>query len=496
VLRPTIGLALGVAIVAVLGLLRLDDAFGGDQALFLIAGKELAHGSVLYRDFWDLKQPAIFAFYAAADTFGGFRPIAVHAFELIWNLTLGVVAWAALRPRLRRPDLATAAVLAIVGAPYAFADGSALTQVEGLVGLPLVCCCVATITAFEAGRGSRAVVLAVAGGLAAGIAILFKILFVFIVLAILGVVVFRHRRMALVSAWAAGAAIPLVLFALSAAHDGTLAEVVTTFFVLPSRIVATAGAAPLQRLADSVRWFTIGFGFLVPLGVAGSVAPRDARVALWRDVCVAYLTAAVVVVLLQLQSWWPYHLLLFVPPLGLLATLGVDWIVAQLRGGGARRNIALATLACATIALLPSVATVAKSAARIARDRPFASTVALERYRMRSNGGYAQAADVASFLREPENARGSVYVCGDPRVYLIAGRDQAVPINGWALELYPPERWRLLETQFAAIEPRFVFISNDYATLVRARSHVIASRLDAAYAVARTQREGTWYRAR
>jgi len=489
-------LCVALALVAALGLLRLADPFGGDQALFLVAGKELARGAILYRDFWDVKQPGIFAFYTVAGTVGGFRQEALHAVELVWNLALTLVVATALRRHVRLPGSATAGALVITGATYAVTDGSALTQVEGLVGLPLICCCWATIAAFEGERTPRAAVaLAVAGGLAAGLAIFFKLLFAGIVVAILVTVMVRRRRVALAGAWLVGATVPLVAFALSALHDGTLPEVVTTFFVLPSRIVATAGVAPVQRLAESARWFAVGFGFLVPLAALGCADIRDARAALWRDVALAYLIASLAIVLVQVQSWWPYHFLLLIPPLGVLATFGIDAIAVRLRERDARRGIAVAALVCVGAALLPDALTVAKSAARIARDRPFASESAAERYRLRFSGGYARAAAIAAFLDEPRNARGGVYVGGDPRVYLIAARDQAVPINGWALELYPPERWRLLEKQIATIRPRYIFIADDYRALVQERSPILAEHLARTYVVARSTDAGTWYRA-
>ena len=46
-----------VVLVAVIGASRLFDPFSGDQALFLVGAETLHAGGVLYRDYWDIKQP-------------------------------------------------------------------------------------------------------------------------------------------------------------------------------------------------------------------------------------------------------------------------------------------------------------------------------------------------------------------------------------------------------------------------------------------------------
>lgn len=498
-------LILGLALVAALGFLRLYDPIGGDQALFLVAARELAHGAVLYRDFWDLKQPGIFAFYSVAGSLGGWSFETLHAFELVWNLALATTAWLLVRGRLARPSFALAAPLFVVGGTYAVADGSMLTQVELVVSLPLMLCTWATLEAFAATSMRRAIVLAAAAGLAAGVAILFKLLFVAIVFVIVAIAYARRMRTAIggptvLLTWLAASAVPPLVFAATVWRDGTLAEVVTTFFVLPSRIVESVGHAPPQRLIDSATWFVVSFGYLLPLAAVGawranaserrSIARADLRA-----IAIGYLAAALVVIVVQVQSWWTYHFVLLVPPLGILATLGVERIVTSLRSVPNRRMATVALIAAA-IGFLPCASTSVRSVARIARDRPFASAAAAQRYRLRISGEYARAADIATYLDGPAFRGGGVYVAGDPLIYTIAHRDQGVAINGWALELYPPERWRALESQFVASAPRFVFISSEYDGILRTHSSAISTRLATAYAVGRRTADGTWYRAR
>jgi hypothetical protein len=55
-----------LAMVVVLGGLKVYTPLDGDQALFLYTAQSIDAGGVLYVDVWDLKQPGIFWFYGAA----------------------------------------------------------------------------------------------------------------------------------------------------------------------------------------------------------------------------------------------------------------------------------------------------------------------------------------------------------------------------------------------------------------------------------------------
>jgi hypothetical protein len=50
-------------LVGLCGLLNLNEMFNGDQALFTVYASEMNQGAILYRDIWDIKQPAIFVFF-------------------------------------------------------------------------------------------------------------------------------------------------------------------------------------------------------------------------------------------------------------------------------------------------------------------------------------------------------------------------------------------------------------------------------------------------
>ena len=56
----------GLGCGLLLGVASLARPFAGDQALFVVGGRQLLHGARMYGDFWDIKQPAIYSFYGMA----------------------------------------------------------------------------------------------------------------------------------------------------------------------------------------------------------------------------------------------------------------------------------------------------------------------------------------------------------------------------------------------------------------------------------------------
>jgi len=487
-----------LCLVVTLGALRTFDPFAGDQALFTVGALALHAGGVLYRDFWDIKQPGIFIFYVAAGSAFGFTQTALHAADVVWQSALGVAAFFALRRTVRRPAVAAFALLALPGAYFAGTTSWHLTQVEALAGLPLFCCAWAALTAVEASE--RRGLPAFASGVAAGCVTLLKLLYLPLAVAICALAAgagLARRAGADVPAsvrwWALGCALPLVLFALYVAVFGLWNIVFDTFFVLPAQVVA-GGHAPLSRLGMSAVWFLRRFAPLAILAIAGIVLERTPDGAAWRRICYVWLAVGSVSIALQTQSWWEYQFVILLPPLGILATLGLDTLLTQARSlnPGLRAGAAIA-LAVSALLAFPLAHAAEATVNRVVRDRPFASAVALDRHRTADSGEYGAAARDAAFLaREP--GRAAIFVAGDPLIYLLAGRAQAVAINGWALELYPSDRWAVLTQELRRARPADVFVADSYADVIRARSPALEGMLAVDYTRAARFPDGTWYR--
>src|SRR5712692_2400677 len=80
VFRMRAGEWITLAALAVLGLVTLPQPFAWDQAMFTLGARKLAAGAALYRDYWDPKQPAMFALYWLGGLMFGFHEVGVHLF--------------------------------------------------------------------------------------------------------------------------------------------------------------------------------------------------------------------------------------------------------------------------------------------------------------------------------------------------------------------------------------------------------------------------------
>ncbi len=324
-----IALVCAFLILALIGWSRCYDPLVGDQALFLIGAEKLAAGGVLYRDFWDIKQPGVFAFFLAGGRLFGFDQIGEHAADLLWQLAFAAALVAGLRGCFGRERIVLAfAPLAVIGSYYAGSSSWHLLQVEELVGLPLFGCAALLLAAIR--RSSAR--LALASGLCAAAVLAFKLLFAIIVLALVAATLAttraslsRRSLRQLASPWLAGILLPVAAFtAYAVAHAATGTTLQTTF-VIPVEVLLTAEMhAPAARLADSAMRFLLYFRGLIFLGLIGLVTAdrTSARALAWRAIAAAWILADGVVIAIQLSSWWQYHFLLLVPPVGILASFG------------------------------------------------------------------------------------------------------------------------------------------------------------------------------
>lgn len=490
-----------ILLILIVGCLRLFDPFSGDQALFLVGAEKLHTGGVLYRDFWDIKQPGIFAFFLGGGLLFGFTQFGLHAADLTWELAFSVVLVLGLRDALEDRRWSTFAPIAIVGAYFTGSSPWHLLQVEGLVGLPLFCSAWFAIAAI--GRPQRRT-LVVLSGVCAGIVVLFKLLLGGVVCAIViavGAAMFRrNERLAMVEfsgMWISGVLFAFAGFAGYVIHFDLVREIVTTFFVLPVTLNASAAHAPLSRLADSTLRFLLYFRGIIFLAVVGTVLVHDARTRPWRVASFVWLAAGAVAILLQDQSWWQYQFLLLLPPLGILATFGIAAVAGRVWTTGPRGVAWLALCGLAAYIAVPLPQAAVDAAQRIARERPFRSSRALMRYRSASSLEYAMAARDAAFLSHAGAGSREIYVFGNPLIYVLGRRGQAIALNGWALQLYTPHLWRRLDTQLRSVAPCYVFVLKEFAKgLIPKRSPPTAALIAAYYVPAQNTTDGTWFRCR
>ena len=550
--RGTRALALALPLTLLAGALCLPMPFWGDQALFTVYGRQLADGAVLYRDVFDLKQPGVFLFYTAAGLAFGFTEVGIRLFELAYWVAFSVFAVAALRPYFTtRWAVSLVPVLTVV-VYYLYAETLELTQIEILVAFPLL---VAWWLIDGADAGTRAgLARYAAAGLGAATVVLFKHLYVLIVLAFLAYAWWRARRQGSravgwggVGAFLVGFLVPLLAVAAYFAAYGQI-ERIWWAYVEYTAAARSLDSVPLSNLTGGGRRFVVGHAPLVVLATVGCLRVLRQRTRPQLDLVVGMVSwGAIGGVALLVQFWGAWHWLLFTVPVGILAVVGLEALVAGARSlrmrprpvtlaiGGALAAVSLLAgqpswqtqhwvlvpvgigvvtavaaevltgrprprrwaMRCLLTALAVCVGLLAiapASKVRMLAAHDFALTAQDRTELQRSwNPAYEAADEDLQVLRSGQVLPGPLYVLGDPVVLLRAERPQALPLHGWGPEKFDARAWEEVRRGLRADPPPYVVVSNLSESLIRSRSPELLEVVDAKYEPAFDGASGTWY---
>jgi hypothetical protein len=423
----------------------------------------------------------------------------------------------------RQPLLASLIPLFTVGAYYSVGGAWHLTQVEGLVGLPMFGALALAIAATQQPKHRTA--FAFLSGLSGSFVLLLKVVFLPLLLA-LWVIAFglpmirqrqKHCNLIPACVWpvTVGVALPIALTLTYFAWHGALAQVIYCFVQWPTMAVAQLPARGFYHLAINTLWFVKGFApTLLLAGVWLIVMARRYAMArrtglrlkpLLSDVdpllagMVAWLVLGSVVVLVQRLSWLEYHFVLFFAPLGVLAALGVDELLALVRSRlrGHIPNIAV-TLVTALL-FAPMLWGLLGKAARWASFNFTLTPSSQLRYQGAISPIYQIAQTEMAFLQEQESSMQkpahNLFVFGHPVFYTLSGRAQTLVSNGWVIEQYLPDQWRQLHAELWANTPDYIFVTTDYGyrTILAAHATDLGHILQQRYIILRHTDAGTWY---
>jgi hypothetical protein len=441
--------AIGAVLVA--GLLSLPRALGGDQALFLYMAKSIHHGSVLYKDVWDAKQPGIYAFYFVAGNLFGFNEIGVHLAELVVMLTLALVLQRTLPDFGFSARAAALSPLVVVLPYYVVATTWDLTQLEPLIGLPLY---LGFWTSMRARRSdAHDARWQLAAGACAAVVTIFKLLYLPYGFVFLAYSMRRDRWPRTVGAWLLGFALawsPVLVWVL--AH-GLVHEVWYTWISFPGTSRREA-AQPVSVLTSSARSFGRSFAPVAALALVGIWTHRH-RFERWMRVALAWVLLAVLLDLTQF--WWRYLYWDASVPAGLFAVLGV-MALYDMRHDNRR----VAVGAVVVVALL-GVYSVAPQRQRFVESLPdptatLRHTSARDALRADEEPLYGDLDETLAVLRTPDARPGPVVIFGSPIIQLASGREQAGKIPGFLANTLGPDEWHDFATQMRVTPPAYVFI--------------------------------------
>jgi hypothetical protein len=109
---------------------------------------------------------------------------------------------------------------------------------------------------------------------------------------------------------------------------------------------------------------------------------------------------------------------------------------------------------------------------------------------------YKRAAAWAGHLQRPDVPAGDVYVLGNPLDLYVAGRRQAVSINGWSPEQYPDDVWRRVRRELIRRRPVEIVVDRFSDGIMRHRSPETRRLIARAYVPFGGAADDTWYRLR
>jgi hypothetical protein len=526
--------------------------FWGDQALFTLYGRQLTQGAVLYRDIFDVKQPGIFIFYALGGSLFGFSEVGIHLFELAYWLAFSVFALVALRPYFTTrwgPPLVPVFTVVVY---YLYAAVLDLTQIEILVAFPLL---VAWWLIDQAVPGtSRGLKRYAGAGLAAAAVVLLKHLYLLIILAFLAHAVRRARRSGVpsgdigrsLSVFLIALVIPLLVVVTYFAAHGQLERIWWIHFELAPKAQLVSD----KRLIDlrlGARRFMIGHAPILALAALGSVHALRQQKRPQPDLATGMvLWGAAGAVAFLIQGWWEYKWLLFTIPVGILAVVGVEPLVALAADLGKKprwlavaAGTALATLSFVSGAPVPQVQTrllfsvvigvgagigaqllvnhprisqamlhiaaaflaVSVGVAaigpayklRVLREHRFALTLETRKAFWWFWSEFYQRIDEDLDVLGSRLSPGPLHVFGDPVFLLRANRPQGLPFLGLRPEFYDGRLWRELYSDLRSTLPATIIVDPYIGSVIRSRYPAIMDFIESRYEVALVGASGTWY---
>jgi hypothetical protein len=499
---------LGILIVAIA---RLPTPFGGDQALNLLFGQVIYHGGSPYRDLWDLKHLGVFFFFATGGGLFHFNEIGIHLFEMLWMLILALMVRVAAGRWLEHRTMASLAPALTVGLYYAVAGERYLTQTEAVVGLPVLASLWCSVEGVRS-EHHRKLWLA-ASGFAAAVVLVFKILYVaiptvFWLLAIRELNLRRReslrRTVADVTPWLlAGALLPVVATLSFVVQKGVAALAFWTYFQHPAEVWSVVPMEP-RRLARAIRSFVLSFApalALAGLGAGDAVLFR--RLDLMAAGLCAWVLIGLLLIAMQVISWWDYHFLLLLVPIGMLAARGVETLNRVLTAWlePARLRLGRIVLALGLVVLfVPQLRSATRVTSDVLRGRPLPfSETGVAAYHAEHYPGYASIATRTAFLRDPRSHPGPIYVIDTPTYYVHARRPPAVPLLApW---FHPTDRlWKRLVEELVEASPPYVRVSDwaleaivDVRPSLRDDVAGLVALIKTRYDILSRDEAGTWY---
>lgn len=479
-----------LSIIAIIGSIKSFTILGGDQSLFTVIAQMFDAGKVLYQDLFDYKQPGIFMFYYLAGKTLGWSDIGIHYFELGYWLIFSLILYFSIKQYnlFYKIELSSSLFpLFAIGAYYCNANAFQLTQLEALINVPLYLIVWLLDRAYKNENNLWTTYFVI--GLLMGVVVLCKLIFAPIILSFLLIHFFfcfrskglMHILRKQLLPMIIGGFIPIAIFLnyIFSHHIENL--VADIFFKIPTQVIGLGDQVHPERLWESIKWFgkkMILFLMLSGVGVF-LISKKESH---FFGMMIAWLVIGFVVVVMQKTSWWNYHFQLFYVPIALLSILGLDYIFYHLfnylKIGNSWKRIPIILIILGLIT-----------------HNQFGSlqgSMDSENYAKLMRFDYAKnhVLSVLKVLKEED----TIYVCGNPRKYLMTSRLPELSTNGWILEYYLDYQWQNFYEEFQRKPPTYLFISSEYENLIPKKSPTLWHLITTKYLIFSSEEKGIWYK--
>jgi len=483
-----------------LGCVNLYYPLGVDQSVVMMGAEALSRGDILYVDYWDNKQPGLYYLYHLGGEFFGYDEFGVHLIELIWMILFAIVLMTTLRPLLHYPWLSSLAPITTIGIYYATAGVYQLSQLEMLVSFPIYISAWFALKATQCPE--RCLAYCFAGGLAGGIAVLFKLVLAPIIACFWLIAVIylcmdgRHwfrTGLRLAIPVLLGALVPIALTLLYFWQLGALDEYLWTSLSYPAQAFDTAPPASKSRWITAAAFTTLHFA---PWAVFSIIAcycwvkdPKNSLIAM----AIAWLAAAIALFFIQSFSWWEYHTLLFFVPIGILAVFGLDNILRII--GDSQSTLKHFRTAVSAVLLIPLCASL--TAPFLKKAQPLLSEMwvqglSVKRYHWLVDTKYRDLESSIQFLFGEDARPGPIYSFGFAGLYAMAERKNPHAIAGSSWEFYLPDQMSDILNTLKNKQVPYIFV-DAYDYKIYYMKPDITQFLSRHYDLLKKDLAGTWY---
>ena len=495
-------LILSLLVLIILALINLPFPFCYDQSFFLLGAKEMDKGLILYRDFWDIKQPGIFYFYYYGGKIFGFTLVGIHLFELFyWVLFYFILLWFLQKFQIfKNPELSYIAPLMIVGSYYSFGIPRFFTQVEALVNLPLLAILIINYLFLK--TKSYKSMWMLLSGICGGVVLFYKIIFAPIIIVFWLVLFVQFNRdydylpirarLGYFALIPLGILIPWTPFLIYSYNNHLWELCLDTFFILPAKIIEYSEKATLSQLYQAIKGFPLNLSLITPFAIIALLYIKKNNsffigMVLW-------VLIGFIVILMQRTSWFTYHFQIFYTPNIFLALLTTDLILIKL--SKITFNTKIHFFLKVLIFILLNFFAIKKTAEKIKTLHNYNYAI---KEKDRISLGLTdelnkKAYEASQYLNNQKSENCPIFSIQSPLIYYYTGRIQATSQNGFSIRLLIPEQLDLLLSELKEKKPCYLYVQKSQENYLTSKGEKIIFWINNNYQIATRDIEGTWYK--